>query len=243
MAVIVHKMFEFWLRFHWTLLLRVQLTLSHHWFRQWLGAERAASHFNWTSDGSIQWRIYVSPSLSELINPSSKIWWYTIHKSCGCRGYDRYDEAFPLGSLSVNPCMKISQINFVWEGLMESWTNDWIVSKRQFTYLKSTVYLRIFENMVAPIFWWLQLRHNERDGVSNHRRLNGLLKRLFRRRSTKTSKLRVIGLWEWNSPVTGNFPSQRASNAESVSIWWSHHVTGDSLLDEKVCSICWVFFN
>ena len=29
----------------------------------------------------------------------------------------------------------------------------------------------------------LQLRHNERDGVSNHRRLDGLLNRLFRRRS------------------------------------------------------------
>ena len=27
-----------------------------------------------------------------------------------------------------------------------------------------------------------------------------------------------------NSPVTGAFPSQRASNAENVSIWWRHHV-------------------
>ena len=28
----------------------------------------------------------------------------------------------------------------------------------------------------------LELRHNERDGVSNHRRLDSLLNRLFRRR-------------------------------------------------------------
>ena len=35
-----------------------------------------------------------------------------------------------------------------------------------------------------------------------------------RRRSKKTSKLRVTGLCEKNSPVTGEFPSQRASNAE-----------------------------
>ena len=28
-----------------------------------------------------------------------------------------------------------------------------------------------------------------------------------------------------NLPVTGGFPSQRASNAENVSIWWRHHVT------------------
>ena len=27
----------------------------------------------------------------------------------------------------------------------------------------------------------------------------------------------------WNSPVTGEFPVQRASNAENVSIWWRHH--------------------
>ena len=27
-----------------------------------------------------------------------------------------------------------------------------------------------------------------------------------------------------NSPVTGEFPTQRASNAENVSIWWRHHV-------------------
>ena len=40
----------------------------------------------------------------------------------------------------------------------------------------------------------------------------------------KTSKLRVTGLCVWNSPVTGEFPAQMASNAENVSIWWRHHV-------------------
>ena len=33
----------------------------------------------------------------------------------------------------------------------------------------------------------------------------------------------VTGLCVGNSPVTGEFPTQRASNAESVSIWWRHH--------------------
>ena len=42
-------------------------------------------------------------------------------------------------------------------------------------------------------------------------------------RSKKTSKLRVIGLCEGNLPVTGEFPTQKASNAENVSIWWRHH--------------------
>ena len=36
----------------------------------------------------------------------------------------------------------------------------------------------------------------------------------------QNSKLaRGMDLW----PVTGGFPSQRASNAENVSIWWHHH--------------------
>ena len=69
----------------------------------------------------------------------------------------------------------------------------------------------------------LHWQHSERDGVSNYRHLDCLLNRLFRRRSKKTSKLRVTGPYERNPPVTGEFPSQRASNAENVSIWWRHH--------------------
>ena len=68
----------------------------------------------------------------------------------------------------------------------------------------------------------LQWRHNERDGVSNHRRLGCLLNCLLRRRSKKTWKVRVTGFCEGNSPVTGEFPTQRASNAENASIWWRH---------------------
>ena len=70
----------------------------------------------------------------------------------------------------------------------------------------------------------LQWRHNGHDGVSIHQPLDCLLKRLFRRRSKKTSKLRLTGLCAWNSPVTGEFPAQMASNAENVSFWWRHHV-------------------
>ena len=72
-------------------------------------------------------------------------------------------------------------------------------------------------------YFLLQWRHNGREGVSNHRRIDRLLNSLFRRRSKKTSKLRVTGLREGNSPVTDDFPSQRASNAENISIWWRHY--------------------
>ena len=72
----------------------------------------------------------------------------------------------------------------------------------------------------------LQWRHNDHDGVSNHQPRDCLLNRLFRRRSKKTSKLRVTGLCEGNSPGTGEFPAQMASYAQNVSIWWRHHGLG-----------------
>ena len=72
----------------------------------------------------------------------------------------------------------------------------------------------------------LQWRHNGRDGILNHQPHDCLLNRLFRHRSKKTSKIRVTGLYAGNSPVTGEFPAQRASNAETVSIWWRHHAIG-----------------
>ena len=55
----------------------------------------------------------------------------------------------------------------------------------------------------------LQLSHNERDGVPNHQPHDCLLKRLCRRRSKETTKLRVTGLCEGNSPVTVEFPAQK----------------------------------
>ena len=79
---------------------------------------------------------------------------------------------------------------------------------------------------ILPFLW----RHNGRDCISNHQSYDCLLNHSFRRRSKKTSKLRVTGLYMGNSPVTGEFPAQRASNAENISIWWRHHVN------------CWLMF-
>ena len=66
-------------------------------------------------------------------------------------------------------------------------------------------------------------RQNGHDGVSNHQPDDCLLNCPCRRRSKKTSKLRATGLCVGNSPGTGEFPAQMASNAENVSIWWRHH--------------------
>ena len=72
---------------------------------------------------------------------------------------------------------------------------------------------------MSPLQWC----HNEHDGISNHQPHDCLRNHLFRHRWKKTSKLRVTGLCEGNSPGTGEFPAQRASNAENVSIWWRYH--------------------
>ena len=132
-----------------------------------------------------------------------------------------------------------------------------IITKRDFWCLiTQRNYSKYFQNK-NPIFQplqdlekllnSLQWRHNEHggSGVSNDWCLDGLLlNHLFRHRSKKTSRFRVTGLCGGNSPVTGEFPtqcefpSQRASNAENVSIWWRHHVLLHSLK-----TLIYIFFK
>ena len=60
------KILKFQLECHWNLFPRVQLIIFQHWFRQWLGADQATSHYlnQWWL---VYWRIYVSLGLNELI--------------------------------------------------------------------------------------------------------------------------------------------------------------------------------
>ena len=57
-------------------------------------------------------------------------------------------------------------------------------------------------SFITPLHW----RHNDHDGVSYHQPHGCLLKRLFRRRSKKTSKRHVTGLCVGNSPGPVNSP-------------------------------------
>ena len=72
--------------------------------------------------------------------------------------------------------------------------------------LYNVEHLRDLRFKSSLAFLTLQWRHNERDGDSKHQPHECLLKRLFGQRSKKISKLRVTGLCEGNSPVTGEFP-------------------------------------
>ena len=84
-------------------------------------------------------------------------------------------------------------------------------------------HLETIQCLPYDIYMTLRWRPNGHGGVSNHQPHHCLLNRLFGCRSKKTSKLRVTGICAGNSPGTGEFPAQMASNAENVSIWWRHH--------------------
>ena len=124
--------------------------------------------------------------------------------------------------IKVKPCWRKAPLKYVhyWWFLSIIWQ---CVTLNELLY-----YHPLTTSHAAPLRW----RHNERYGVTNHQPHDCLLNRLFRRRSKKTTKLRGTGLCEWNSPVTGEFPAQKASNAENVFIWWRHH---NNVLTHLIC--------
>ena len=103
--------------------------------------------------------------------------------------------------------------------LKRFWLFFWKASRGEMTSCIATTANEAGDNVLHHQLA-LQWRHSERDCVSNHQPHDCL----FRRRSKKTSKLRVTGLCVGNSPVTGEFFAQVTSNAENVSIWWRHRV-------------------
>ena len=100
---------------------------------------------------------------------------------------------------------------------------QWVKALLTYTPVSTSNLIQVNVNRRLTLYEPLHWLHNERDGVSNHQPYDCLLNHLFRRRSKKTTKLCVTGLCEGNSPGTGEFPAQMASDSENVSIWWRHH--------------------
>ena len=111
-------------------------------------------------------------------------------------------------------------MNQISQDLSLMWVSD-LYPIWQYLHLPSTQPPRQISTLTTALI--LQWRHNERHGVSNYQPHDSSLIRLFRRISRKTSKLRATGFCEGNSPVTGEFPAQKANDAENISIWWRHH--------------------
>ena len=101
-------------------------------------------------------------------------------------------------------------------------------------------------NITLYVYWIhlsLRWRYNGRDSVSNHQPHDCLLNRLFRRRSKKTSKLRVTGLCAHKWPVTRKmFPF------DDVIMWYSNHQGALQILRPRPSAqplhiICMLAFN
>ena len=75
------KMYRFQLRFHWSLLPRVQLTIFQRWFREWFGAGQATTHYlnQWLL---VYWRISASSGLT---------WQVTSHHRHGVTNHRHLD--------------------------------------------------------------------------------------------------------------------------------------------------------
>ena len=87
--------------------------------------------------------------------------------------------------------------------------NFFMTSRAEKNELKSAIGCNFDKYTYTTTQWqkqrWnpLQLRHNERDGVSNHQLTIVYSTVYSRRRSKRTSKLRVTGRWPVNSPHKG----------------------------------------
>ena len=184
---------------------------GHHWFRKWHFAYSAScDYLKFTSRIAFHWKefenflflslcfqsnIFVKKIYLKLL--SAKCW--SIWQMTTC-WYHRY---------AICRCRWVS----VFRGRRSLHAGYWILI---------TWYCQWYRPQCLPCICALQWRHNEHNGVSNHQPQDCLLDCLFKAKINEISKLRVTGLCAGNSPVTGEFPAQRASNAENVSIWWYH---------------------
>ena len=107
----------------------------------------------------------------------SKQWWGWWNDTLSCPLWRHGNECWPLDYMPQLPLLHVH----LWLGLHVSNT-----TKQQQFSNKAAVQRKV------TLHW----RHNERDGVSNHRRLHGLPNRLFTRRFKENIKApRPRALW------------------------------------------------
>ena len=161
---------------------------------------------------------FLKPCLQDLWQDilENKSWWITVWTCCW---YMRHINA-GLKRLSV--CIHTCGI------ILNIFGNKSIKGHIQHFKMANVLWLEVhfilwMKYELKFSFQTLQCCHNEDDGISSRQPHDCLLNRLLKRRSKKTSKLHVTYLCEGNSLVTGEFPAQRASNAENVAIRWCCH--------------------
>ena len=101
-----------------------------------------------------------------------------------------------VGNILSGDIMFLSEDNILWHAIVDTLPMD---GEKCFTFCYKDIQKGVSINS-------LRWRHNDHYSVSNHQPHGCLLNRLFRRRWKKTSKLRVTGLCEGNSPGPVNSP-------------------------------------
>ena len=71
------KNFVVWLKFHWSLFVRVQLTIPQHWFRWWLDTEWATSYYL-----NQCWPVSLTPYMRHYIWGDELIAWSPMLHIC-----------------------------------------------------------------------------------------------------------------------------------------------------------------
>ena len=139
--------------------------------------------------------------------------------------------------VSVNSPHKGQSRGALMFSLICSWINDWVNNREAGEMRRHPGH---YDVNVMHHWFWVKLRPHYSDVIMTTMAspINSLIIVCSTIYSStdknKTSKLHVTGLSEGNSPVTGEFPTQRASNSENVSIWWCHH---------EICQKQSIFFN
>ena len=174
-------------------------------------------------------RNYTNPR-PKIQHIDTEVWWY---------GWNNYTLLFMIG---VIPDICTKRVDEHKMELIAPWNACYLPSVWWYCFIyNSSCFLTSAINVVIESIFprSLHWRRNGHDSVSNHQLHDCLLSRLFGRRSKKTSKLRVTGLCAGNSPETGEFPAQLASNAENVSIL----MTSSCTYSFSIVSSCFDFFT
>ena len=130
-------------------------------------------------------------------------------------------------------------------------STDFFENRIKIRLLKKDIVLRSYRWDWKQMLRALQWRHNGSDGVPNHQSLDSLLSCLFRRRSKKTSKIRLNGLCEGNSPMTGEIPHKGPVTRKMFPFGvvymakghFSYTATLSKLDEQNFCVLPWHFQN
>ena len=151
---------------------------------------------NWTPKNKLQWNFNQNSCIFIQENPFEYVVWKMAALSSRPRCVNNVQWRNVVHIAGIPPRYPWRAPH--WKGLSD--VSFLLITESQYK-IKSFI-ASSFYGLLSAAFQW---RHNERDGDSNHRLLGCLLYRLFRRRSQKTSQLRITGHFKGNTPVTGGF--------------------------------------